>query len=160
MILMKGANMKYTFKYNDNLDVDEIIIEHNADSSIIENIHQYLNDHQKSYATLKLLKGDEQYYLKVSDILFFETESAVVYAHTKSDAYECEYRLYELEEKLPSEFIRVSKSSICNTKVVLAISRFLNASGTIRFINSHKEIYVSRKFYNDLKISLEKRNTL
>ena len=152
--------MKYSFKYIEELDENEIIIEHNASDEMIDQLHLFLRQRQKAYASLKLFKQEEQFFVPVENIIFFETEDNNVYAHTNNDSYLCEYKLYELIEKLPNHFLRISKSTICNTTQVLSISRYLSSTGTITFSNSPKTIYVSRKFFPELKEALEKRNTL
>lgn len=157
---MKGGVMKYSFKFNPQLNENEIVIEHNADDQLITDLHQALAKQQRAHKTLKLFYNDEQIFLNVNDILFFETDNNKVYAHTNTYAYESDYKLYELIESLPEHFIRISKSTICNTQYVLAISRYLSSSGTVKFKNSVKTVYVSRLFYNELKASLEKRSLL
>lgn len=149
--------MKFTFKYDEDLDNEDIIITHNSSSKVVEALNQFLINQQKSYTSLSLYTKDTQLFVKPNSILFFETSDGIVYAHTSSEAYETNYKLYELEEKLPDTFLRISKSTICNLEHVYSISRKLTSVGSVKFINSLKEVYVSRNYYNDLKISLEKR---
>ncbi len=149
--------MKFSINHNINLSDDEIIINHNADQKIIDMLYEVLSNYRKETASLSLYKEDKQYFLAASDILFFETDDAVVYAHTKTSAYISTLRLYELEEILPNSFLRISKSTICNIKQVYSISRYLSSNGLIKFKDSHKEVYVSRKYYPDLKRQLESR---
>ena len=49
-------------------------------------------------------KGTGEYYLDLSEILFFETEGSKIYAHTQKEAYEVRLKLYELESILPRYF--------------------------------------------------------
>ena len=84
-------------------------------------------------------------------ILFFETDAEGISAHTIDDIYTIKYRLYELEELLPGYFLRVSKSSILNTKRVYAIEKNLSASSVVQFQHTHKQVYVSRRYYKPLK---------
>ena len=90
-------------------------------------------------------------------ILFFETEDNQVFAHTKKDVYQTKYRLYELEELLPGSFIRVSKSTILNVSHVLSIKKNLTASSEVWFEGTHKQVYVSRNYYKQLKQRLEEK---
>ena len=152
--------MKFTFKNDDSLDEDELIITHNATGPLIDNLYQFLRDQSKENAPLSLYSQDKQYFIAMTDIIFFETQDNIVYAHTEDNAYESSYRLYELEEILSTSFIRISKSTICNTKKVLSISRYLNSSGVVKFQNTAKEVFVSRKYFQTLKQHLEKRTGL
>ena len=60
-------------------------------------------------------KGTGEYYLDLSEILFFETEGSKIYAHTHKDAYEVRLKLYELESsclailvEYPSQLSQIS----------------------------------------------------
>ncbi|HZJ87068.1 MAG TPA: LytTR family DNA-binding domain-containing protein [Erysipelothrix sp.] len=96
--------------------------------------------------------------LNPKEILFFETDQNIIYAHTHEKAYETKYRLYELEESLPHTFMRVSKSSIANIKEISAIEHSFTSSRKISFFNSQKSVYVSRKYYPILKDKLSERS--
>ena len=102
-------------------------------------------------------KGEEQYYLALSEILFFETEGEKVYAHTAGDSYETGQRLYELESMLPNYFVRISRSTIANTLHIFSIQKGLTRVGLVSFRNSYKEVYVSRMYGNLLKERMEER---
>lgn len=91
------------------------------------------------------------------DILFFETDGGMIYAHTVDDVFQTKYKLYELEELLPRTFLRISKSAIVNTDKIYSIHRNLTASSLIAFQHTHKEIYVSRSYYKLLKSKLEEK---
>lgn len=95
--------------------------------------------------------------LNVHDVIFFQTEGDSVTAHLTQRAYQTKYKLYELEEILPSRFLRISKSAIVNTQKIESISRGLSASREITFHETHKVIYVSRKYYPLLKEKMEEK---
>lgn len=151
--------MKFTLKYDSTLDDDELIVTHNTTDAIIDDLHDFLRNQRKNNAPLSLFAGDKQYFIPMNDILFFETEENVVYAHTEDHAYESTYRLYELEDILTTSFLRISKSTICNTEKIMSISRYLNSSGNVKFQHSAKEVFVSRKYFPILKQHLEKRSS-
>lgn len=97
----------------------------------------------------------------MEEILFFETESKLVYAHTRDNVLETEYKLYELEELLPGFFMRISKSAIVNLNHIYSIARNLTSSSVVEFAQSHKQVYVSRNYYKALVERLaEKRRKL
>lgn len=93
----------------------------------------------------------------LDDILFFETDENGISAHTRTDAYQVKYKLYELEELLPRFFMRVSKSAILNTNHIYSINRNLTASSVVAFLNTHKQVYVSRYYYKPLIGKLEEK---
>ena len=49
-----------------------------------------------------------------SDILYFESVDDRVFAYTENQVYESHQKLYQLEEELPSNFLRASKAVIVN----------------------------------------------
>jgi len=103
-------------------------------------------------------KGEEQYYLTLSEILFFETDGDKVFAHTEKDSYETRQRLYELGAVLPNYFVRISRSTIANTLHIFSIQRGLTRVGLVSFRGSYKEVYVSRMYNNILKEKMEERH--
>lgn len=105
---------------------------------------------------LETFQNNTSYYLKVDDILFFETDSKVVMAHTSNQAYQVKYKLYELEDMLSGKFLRISKSSIINLDQVYSITRSIS-NCKIQFQNSYKTVYASRHYYRDLRERLDER---
>ena len=65
--------------------------------------------------------------------------------------FEAKYKLYELEEKLPSYFLRISKSTILNTRKVYSITKNLAGASKIEFQDTYKTVYCSRNYYKALK---------
>jgi DNA-binding LytR/AlgR family response regulator len=60
--------------------------------------------------------------LPVEDVLWFEVEYRLVYAHTEGDRYMTNFTLKQLEERLdPEVFFRAHKSRLVNLKKVKAI---------------------------------------
>lgn len=94
--------------------------------------------------------------MQLREILFFETNERNVYAHTVDNAFLIHYRLYELEENLPDDFLRVSKSSILNVNEILSLTRSVTGN-LVKFKNTYKQIYVSRRFLKELKNKLNQR---
>ncbi|WP_444965339.1 LytTR family DNA-binding domain-containing protein [Pediococcus pentosaceus] len=110
-----------------------------------------MNKKTKCYAkSYDLYSGSTEFYLEVGDILFFETEDRQVRAHTENQLYTTHQRLYELEENLPIEFIRISKSCIVNVNKILALTKSLS-NCLVQFQNLHKQVYASRRYYKSLQ---------
>ncbi|NLW15419.1 MAG: LytTR family transcriptional regulator [Erysipelothrix sp.] len=118
---------------------------------------QNLIDEFENVALRGIYRGSS-YQIIPKDILFFETDLEIVYAHTLTGIYETKYRLYELEEALPRFFIRISKSSIINTKEVSSVDMAITSSRAVSFYDSKKKVYVSRKYYPLLKEKLNERS--
>ncbi len=78
--------------------------------------------------------------------------------HTTKDIYKTRQKLYELEELLPRDFIRVSKSTIVNTLKISAIKKNITGASEISFLSSTKKAFASRNYIKALiEIMDEKR---
>lgn len=108
--------------------------------------------------TLLGYRRGQEVMIPLHDIIFFETENELVYVHTKGEHFETKYRLYELENLLPTSFCRISKSGIVNTQQITAMEKSLTSNRVLTFKDSHKIIYVSRKYYPILKEKLTERS--
>ncbi len=146
--------MKIRIEITDDSD-EEIIIRTRELNEMVSKIEQAVKSITAGDSTLVFHKGEAKYYISPDEILFFETGDGSVCAHTANDVFETKYRLYELEEILPSRFMRVSKSTILNTSRVYSITRNLTASSVVEFAGTHKKVYVSRIYYKDLMVRME-----
>ncbi len=89
---------------------------------------------------------EKEFYIPLTEILFYETENKIVQAHTGTEIYQTEQKLYELEEWLPGSFMRISKSTIVNLREIYAITKNLAGASRIEFLGSHKSAYASRSY--------------
>ncbi len=150
--------MKIRIEVQTELTEDEIIIRCAEVDDTIRNIQKLIAAQACSGTGIVFYQDDREFYFPPGDVLFFETESETVYAHTASDCFRVKFRLYELETMLGGQFVRVSKSAIINVAHVFAITRNLAASSRVEFRNSRKHLYVSRHYYAALKERLTERN--
>lgn len=146
--------MKIHIEVDGDLLEDEVIIRCGRVDDTIQKIHQYILEQTNAPAKITFYKDNQEFYFPLGNVLFFETEGERIYAHTPDDAYRIKYRLYELEELLPKDFVRASKSAIVNTKKIYSVTRNLTASSLVKFAGSHKQVYVSRYYYNSLRARL------
>jgi DNA-binding LytR/AlgR family response regulator len=142
-----------------DLAEDEVLIRCGRVDDTIQKIHQYILEQSQSSQKITFYKHNQEFYFPMDDVLFFETEGEHIYAHTANDAYLIKYRLYELEAMLPRNFVRAAKSTIVNVMQVYSITRNLTASSLVQFIDSHKQVYVSRYYYQELRQRLNERST-
>ena len=104
-----------------------------------------------------VMKGDKEYYLLLTEILFLETTENQVAVHSKNQIFYTRLKLYELEELLPSSFMRVSKSSIINTEKIRSIKKNITGASEVEFEESHKSAYVSRSYLKPFLSRMEER---
>ena len=147
--------VKLRIEVSDECTENEVIIRCANIDQTVQQIQAYI----QSLATPKLIfyKGNQEFYLALEEILFFETEGEQVYAHTVNDAFRVRHRLYELETMLSQAFVRAAKGLIVNTARIYAINRNLTSSSQIQFIGTHKHVYASRHYYKALKERLQER---
>jgi len=148
--------VKLRIEVSDGLPEDEVLIRCGRVDETVQKLQAYILG--LSAPKLTLYKGQQEFYLPLQEILFFETDGEQVYAHTKDDAFRVRRRLYELEEILPHTFVRAAKGLIVNTAHIYAIHRNLAASSQIRFPGTHKQVYVSRHYYSALKNIMNERS--
>ncbi len=153
----RGICMKIKIEIEEALEEDEVLIRCRGLTEEIAAVQRAVSEAAGGTQKFVFYKGNTEYYLRLDEILFFETDESGISAHTKSDAYQTKYRLYELEELLPGFFMRVSKSTILNTNQIYSIDRNLTASSVVAFTGTHKQVYVSRYYYKPLVSKLEEK---
>lgn len=146
--------MKLRIELDESLNEIEVVIRSSSLTPELEQIRQALS--QLSQTRLIFYKGSSEYFLEIEDILFFETDGSKIYAHSVKDAYEVGLKLYELEACLPAFFCRVAKSTIVNARAVYALDKSFSGTSTISFHQTHKQVHVSRHYYQALKETLRK----
>ena len=144
--------MKIRIELDDGLDEIEVIIRAGQLSAELEQIQQALS--QVNRPQLIFYKGNSEYFLDLADILFFETDGSRVFGHSRDNAYEVKFKLYELEDCLPPYFCRISKSSIVNTRSIYSLEKSFSGTSIIHFYDTVKQIHVSRHYYQLLKEKL------
>lgn len=149
--------MKIRIDLSENIEEDEIVIKCGKLSKEIQQIQQAISEITLQAQKFTFYKEEKEYYFPVEAILFFETSDGKVDAHTTDEVFKIKYCLYELEEILPNNFIRISKSTILNVNHIHSISRNFTSSSLIEFNKSYKQVYVSRNYYKELKNRLDER---
>ena len=144
--------MKIRIELDDGLYEIEVVIRAGQLSAELEQIQQALS--QVNRPQLIFYKGNSEYFLDLADILFFETDGSRVFGHSRDNAYEVKFKLYELEDCLPPYFCRISKSSIVNTRSIYSLEKSFSGTSIIHFYDTVKQIHVSRHYYQLLKEKL------
>ncbi len=149
--------MKIKIEIDEELAEEEIVIRCKSLNEDAISIQKRIADAVNSRMQLEVSKGEKEYYITVDEIFFVETDAQGVVVHTSKDIYETKLRLYELEEILPGNFIRVSKSSILNASKVRAIHKNITGASEVEFAGSSKKVFVSRNYFKLLMAKLEEK---
>ena len=134
---------------------EEIIIRCRTRTDQIKNIESILEGLISSEREMTLHLSGVEYYVPLREILFFEAYDGKVYAHTKDKTFTCEYKLFELENILPSSYVRISKSAIANVMMISSLKRELVGNGEIGFRGCDKRTYFSRSYYKILRDKID-----
>ncbi|CCI87969.1 LytTR family DNA-binding domain-containing protein [Lactobacillus gigeriorum] len=148
--------MKIKMEIDPSCDEPEIVLKAPEITEEVEAVYKQLLGRQNKILQLEVEKDNVSYYLKLSEILFFETDSKLVMAHTKNEAFKVNYKLYELEEILGANFMRVAKSTIINLDQIYSLTRSIS-NCEVTFQESYKKVYVSRRYYRAVRTKLDER---
>ncbi|MCR5725824.1 MAG: LytTR family transcriptional regulator [Lachnospiraceae bacterium] len=143
--------MKVKIEIDPDIDDCEVVIRCSGVSEKVTEIQKLLTKSSPGVSQISLYKDDSEYFIPLESVLFFETEGGSIRAHTANDKFDVKYRLYELVEKLPSYFLRISKSAILNTRRIYSITKNLTGASKIEFQDTYKTVYCSRNYYRALK---------
>ncbi|MCK2004200.1 LytTR family DNA-binding domain-containing protein [Peribacillus frigoritolerans] len=126
----------------------EVLIHANEYSSQIEQLMKYLKATSTDVIDGYLQK--EIFMLKIVDIYFVFSEGAKVYFQTEENEYESKRKLYELEELLEKDFVRVNKSTLVNVTKISSMK--VEGMGMMQLVmNNETTVLVSRSYLKGLK---------
>ena len=91
-----------------------------------------------------LYSSGSEYYIPFSEILYFESAGGKIYAHTARSVYSTDKKLFELEEELPSCFIKINQSCIANINMIERFDASFSGTLGVVFKNGYRD-YVSRR---------------
>ncbi len=147
--------MKIRIETRDDLQENELVLYCRELSEDVIELQRQLSSLTQTAGTLTASRGDMDYFLKYSEILFMETDGTSVAVHTAKQIYYTKQKLYELENSIPYYFMRVSKSTIINTREIRSIRKNITGASEIEFSTAGQFAYVSRSYYKSL---MEKLN--
>ncbi|MFC6334633.1 LytTR family DNA-binding domain-containing protein [Paenibacillus septentrionalis] len=143
--------MKIQLTVNHAIEETEVHIHAKEYNEQIERMMKLLQASQTSHATV--LDGylqQEIHLLKITDIYSIYAEDARVFLQTDEQEYESKRKLYELEEQLAKDFVRVNKSTLVNVHKISSI-QMGKIGMTQLLLDNDATIHVSRKYLKELK---------
>lgn len=139
--------MKIVVKENPDVEETNIVIECKEISSDIKDIERLLSLYD---LPLTGKKEGRFYQLYPKDIYYVDAMDHEVFIYTKTDIYETQIKLYQLEEMYPSIFLRINKNTLVNPKKILSFKSSLNGRMEAELINKDK-LVISRMYVKRLK---------
>ncbi|MGD9909623.1 MAG: LytTR family DNA-binding domain-containing protein [Candidatus Izemoplasmatales bacterium] len=143
--------MKIRYEEINNLEEVEVVVRAKSKSEEVTQILKHLsllND------DLYLKKEGRQMKVKWTEIYYFDSVDKKVFAYTKNDVFETEFKLYQLEESLyNTPFIRINKTTILNTSKIISFASTLN-SKMHALLDNKETVIISRMYVSALKMKL------
>ncbi|MBQ2227442.1 MAG: LytTR family transcriptional regulator [Methanobrevibacter sp.] len=142
-----------------NLFVSKDIAEPHADihtNELTDNVSKAISilESDESNELIAVKKGSDIVLLEFSDVYMFRVENKQIKVYTKSSEYLIKKPLYQVEETLNSDFVRISKTSIVNLKKIERVAPSLKGMMFIQLKNGLKD-NISRKYLPDFKQALD-----
>ena len=148
MFLQGGIPMKCKVFIDKNHEEEVVIYSHQR-NSLVEQIESLVNSQELEITGYK---EQEAVKLDLSEIFCFICEENKIFALTEKERFKIKLRLYQLEEKLPQNFVKLNQSCIGNVKKIQRFKASVGGSLSVEFKNGYRD-YVSRR---QLKIVKER----
>ena len=140
--------MKIEVKINKELKEPYFIIYTNDLSEEINNIVSNLSEQENDVITVK--EDEKIVVLNSKEIYMLRIEGSCLVIYSNKNRYISNKRLYEFEELLSKDFMRISKSSIINLSKISYVQPAFNGMMKVILKNGTKD-YISRKYLPNLK---------
>ena len=138
--------MKLRIVIDKNHD-EQILIYAHEKTALICDIEQLVNN---DFFDLTGYGETETIKLNLYEICCFITEENKVYALTEKGKYRLKSRLYQLEENLNDNFVKINQSCIANIKKIDKFKASVGGALTVIFKNGYED-YVSRRNLKNVK---------
>ena len=146
-----GDGMKFKLIIDKEKDEELVAIVHSR-TALIDQIEALISKHTDR---IPGYTEDDIKMLSVSEIECVTVLDGKTYAiDSKNRRYRLKQRLYELEEQLPSSFIRINKSTLANERALDRFTVTIAGSVDAVFKCGYTE-YVSRRCFAQIKRRLE-----
>lgn len=143
-------------------DIEEPYAEIHSDSlspniqkamDLLENDSIDMGDEENN-SILAVKKGQDIVLLDFEDIFMIKVEEKQTKVFSKADEYSIKKPLYQIEESLSSDFVRISKSTIVNLRKIKRVAPSFRGMMFIELKNGLKD-NISRKYLSDFKKALD-----
>ena len=142
-----------------NLFVSRDIEEPHADihtNELTDNVSKAISilESDESSDMVAVKKGSDIALLQMDEIFMFRVEDKQVKVYTENNEYLIKKPLYQVEETLSGDFVRISKTTIVNLKRIERVAPSLKGMMFIELKNGLKD-NISRKYLPDFKQALD-----
>ncbi len=139
--------MKFTLYIDKNHD-EEVVVYAHSNKPIVERIKALL---EETSTELIGYKDTLSMIVDLDTVVCFSVENNRIYAITENnEKLYLKNRLYQLEEKLPDNFIKINQSCIANIKQIKYFDSSISGTLLVKFKNGCED-YVSRRQIKSVK---------
>lgn len=141
--------MKLKVEYDQLLPEDIMILRSKEQNDFIPKINNLLGNPYLS--TLIFAQQDESFIpIEVKDIHYFYTERKAVFLSKGDECFRTDERLYELNQRLPSSFVRISRFEIINLQYVKRFEYTFGGKFVLHMKNGEK-LYTTKSYTKVIK---------
>lgn len=142
-----------------NLFVSRDIEEPHADihtNELTDNVTNAISilESDESNDMIAVKNGSDIAFLEFDEIFMFRVEDKQVKVFTQDREYLIKKPLYQIEEKLGGDFVRISKTTIINLRKIERVAPSLRGMMFVELKNGLKD-NISRKYLPDFKNALD-----
>ena len=120
---------------------EEVFIYAQKRSSLVDEIERLV---ESNNLTIKGTKDDEIIIINPLDVTCFISQNNKVFALIGEEQYKIKERLYQLEEMMDENYIKINQSCLANIKRIDRFSSSLGGAIMLLFDNGYKD-YISRR---------------
>lgn len=138
--------MKFTVFIDENRE-EEVIVYSHGKTKLVEDIEKLVCEN--NFELIGFIDR-EAVRLDLTEVCCFIVEKNKIYAVCDKEKYAVRGRLYQLEESLPENFIKINQSCIANMKKIKKFDASFTGTLTVTFRNGYKD-FVSRRNVKNVK---------
>lgn len=138
--------MKFSFFIDKDKD-EEVIVYAHEKTKLIESIENLVNEND--FELIGFI-DKEAVKIDIADVYCFTVENNKIYAVCEDEKYLLKSRLYQIEEKLSENFIKINQSCIANIRKIRKFDASFSGTLTVIFKNGYKD-FVSRRNVKNVK---------
>ena len=131
---------------------EEVVIYAHEKSELVDKIERLV----KGDGSIVAKRDRVSYNIDFCDIVCFTSDDNKVFAHAGKEMLEVDEKMYELEESLPDNFIKINKSCIANIDKIKSFDATITGTLAVNFKNGYRD-FVSRRRMKFVKERLMKK---
>ena len=138
--------MKFTLIIDKNRE-EEVVIYAKEKNDLVLKIRELISSESDD---LIGYKGNELIRVLPKDVFCFTIEGGKLFAIMENERIQLKQRLYQIEELVGQDFVKINQSSIANIKKIDRFKATLGGSLVVTFKNGYRD-YVSRRQVRTVK---------